>query len=157
MKKQIRFWKYGWDEIWNVFFLNALQNIWNLPFWNCYISHINSTWLDYQFIGAWGGVWNPLGLLNLWDFLIKTDDSQWQVLSVPCGVGLSLVGLHHDDIVVSLLLKLLPQVHALGREEGHGSAGGILTYQQLCWVAIGAYSSNEQKSRLFRVYMGIIV
>ena len=89
--------------------------------------------------------------------MIKTDDSQWQVLSVPCGVGLSLVGLHHNDIVVSLLLKLLPQVHALGREEGHGRGGGILTYQQLCWVVIGAYSSNEQKSRLFRVYMGIIV
>ena len=87
------------------------------------ISHINSTWLDYQFIGAWGGVWNRLGLLSLWDFLIKTDDSQWQVLSVPCGVGLSLVGLHHNDIVVSLLLKLLPQVHALGREEGHGRGG----------------------------------
>lgn len=89
--------------------------------------------------------------------MIKTDDSQWQVLSVPCGVGLSPVGLHHNDIVVSLLLKLLPQVHAMGREEGHGSAGGsgILTYQQLCWVAIGAYSSNEQKSRLLGYIWGL--
>lgn len=56
-------------------------------------------------------------------FFDKTDDRQWQVLSVPCGVGLILVGLHHNDIVVSLLLKLLPQVHALGREDGR--AGGF--------------------------------